>query len=201
MDVIGLVLTVLGILGMAAHVQGLLPAAKIVILSQTLALTNSLLLLVEEFGNATIANEYIDRYNEAELQFFRLRIEANEAHGFFAQVRVAIFDRLAWKLEDLHRNIDAVRRDVEMALDSLYLSNNVADENEAAMTLRPGTADVMEVEIAPSEEGDITELSVGELEARFGVGPMLMLGVGEIILSTGGNAGAAAASPEDESEV
>jgi len=121
LDVFSLILSFLGFYGIVFSLRLLLPRN---IVPLVLTALNEAIAILERDEAIYIPNLSDYRANLARFrsQFVQMRAESNRSPGCFQQLCLLLLSGLTWRLYSLKLRIEAVKREVELAVDERRLA-------------------------------------------------------------------------------
>ncbi|KAI0000976.1 hypothetical protein BJV77DRAFT_1155463 [Russula vinacea] len=141
--ILSLILSFLGVYGIFYSLRLLLPRNVVPIVSTSLDELKTLLEHAEAI-NILNVNEYRASLAILRNEFLQLRTESHHSPGIFQQLCRLFLFGLTWRLYDLKRRIDAVRRSIELAEGQLALLTN-ANLQSATTTALPASVTVSSI--------------------------------------------------------
>ncbi|KAI9512035.1 hypothetical protein F5148DRAFT_123125 [Russula earlei] len=135
-DVLTLCLSFLGVYGLVLYLRFLLPRNVVPCVAAALSEAQQLLDRAEYMGAIPRLSEYRSALADHEHQFMRMRRESHRSATILGQLLLALRSGLTYKLYALSLRIDAMKVNIELAMDERQLSTQnlptIALPNSAA---------------------------------------------------------------------
>jgi len=120
-DILSLILSFLGVYGIASSLRLLLPRNIVPVVSTSLTEVVALLEHAEAI-NIPNVSDYRANLSILHNQLLQMRTESHRSPGFCQQFCLLFLCGLTWRLYDLKSRIESIRRKIELAVDERQLA-------------------------------------------------------------------------------